>query len=223
MKKTIHCGYIALIGRPNVGKSSLLNRLLAQKVSIVSHKAQTTRHRILGIKTTDTTQAIYVDTPGWHSNRKNTLNRIMNKVAHQATRDVNLIIFMMDATNWTIEDERILKMLSHSTAPILLVINKVDLLKNKKLLLPLINDLSEKASFSKIIPISVLKDINIERLEAAVSDKLPIGPYLFEPEQTTDKNKDFMTAETIREKILQLIHEEVPYSVILDRKALILN
>lgn len=213
MSNKTHCGYIAIIGRPNVGKSTLLNRLLSRKISITSHKPQTTRHRILGIKTQKNIQAIYVDTPGMHTNTKRALNRFMNRAAKSAIHDVDIIIFMVDARRWTEEDALILDELKSVTSPIVLVLNKVDLMADKTKLLPMIDMLSKKLNFAEIIPLSVRKGTNVDVLEHFVWTHLPEGVHLFSQDQVTDQTDAFLVAEVIREKITRLAHQEVPYSV----------
>lgn len=206
------CGYVALVGRPNVGKSTLLNRILGQKLSITSRKPQTTRHQILGIKTEDELQVIYVDTPGLHNDSKgNALNRYMNKAASEALRHVDLVIFLVDRTAWTEEDEIVLEKLQHARCPVVLAVNKVDLLKDKEALLPWIEQLNSKRSFDDIVPISAEKGHNVDKLEALVAEHMPEGVHFYPDDQITDRSSRFVAAELVREKLMRNLGDEVPY------------
>ncbi|MDT8397639.1 MAG: GTPase Era [Pseudomonadales bacterium] len=207
------CGLVALIGRPNVGKSTLLNYLIGQKLSITSRKPQTTRHRILGIKTTDDVQIIYVDTPGLHSRNDKALNRYMNKTVGSVIQDVDVILFVVDRVRWTEEDELVFSNLQQASCPVLLLVNKSDLLDDKEVLLPFIDKISKRRVFSEIIPLSALKGHNVQELEKAIVHYLPQGPFMFPAEQLTDKNSRFIAAEFIREKITRQMGEELPYEV----------
>ncbi|MCE3238044.1 MAG: era [Gammaproteobacteria bacterium] len=206
------CGYIAIVGRPNVGKSTLLNELIGQKISIISPKPQTTRHQILGIKTINTVQAIYIDTPGLHPAEQRAMNRYMNRLASSVIPDADVVIFMIEAMRWYNEDDVILEKLRLSKAPIILVINKVDLLKNKSHLLPLIDRLKTQFSFSHIVPLSAKNRDNIATLEKLILPFLPKGPHLFPMVQVTDKDERFQIAEIIREKLIYATSQEIPYS-----------
>ncbi len=206
------CGYVALVGRPNVGKSTLLNRILGQKLSITSRKPQTTRHQILGIKTDDELQVIYVDTPGLHNDSKgNALNRYMNKAASEALRHVDLVVFLVDRTAWTDEDEIVLEKLKHARCPVVLAVNKVDLLKDKESLLPWIEQLNAKRSFDEIVPISAEKGHNVDKLEAVVAEHMPEGMHFYPDDQITDRSSRFVAAELVREKLMRNLGDEVPY------------
>lgn len=215
-------GYIAILGRPNVGKSTLLNKILGKKVSITARKAQTTRHRILGIKTTGDYQAIYVDTPGIHSRIDSKLNQYMNQVALNSLRDVDLIIFMVVGTIWQAEDEFILQLFKEITCPVILVINKIDLVPQKKLLLSHISKITQKCELVTVVPVSAKTGTNIDALEKSVQRLLPAGPFLFPVDQQTDRNKNFLAAEIIREKLTRFLGQELPYavSVVVDRMVL---
>jgi GTPase len=208
-----HCGYVAIIGRPNVGKSTLLNRILGQKLSITSHKPQTTRHQIFGIKTKDNIQTVYVDTPGIHEHAKRIMNRFMNRAAITMIYDVNVIVFIVDARVWNNDDELILKKLKQAKCPVILALNKVDLIKDKDALLPKIAELNEKYSFAAVIPLSATKDVNVAELEKIISKYLPKGAHFFPDNKLTDKDDRFLITEVIREKIMRLTNKEVPYSV----------
>ena len=213
MNKTTQSGYVAIIGRPNVGKSTLLNTILGQKISITAQKAQTTRHKILGIKTNDNVQAIYLDTPGMHKGQKRALNRYMNKTATDVLHDANVVIFMVEDFKWTEEDELALENISKVTCPVILVINKVDVIKNKNDLLPVLNNLNTKFKFHEIIPISAKNNVNIDKLEAAVAALLPENPFYFSKDQVTDKSERFLVKEIIREKLTRLLGQEVPHDL----------
>lgn len=207
------CGYVAIVGRPNVGKSTLLNNILGQKLSITSRKAQTTRHTILGVKTFDTVQVVYVDTPGFHNKETNALNRAMNKSVTATIRDVDVIVFVIDSYKWKEEDELVLKKIIQSKSPAIAVINKADRMKDKAQLLPLIQQLNDNYNFQHIIPVSAKSGDNVEQLENTLIPYLPAGPHLFDEGQLTDKPTRFMVSELIREKIFRLCGQELPYSV----------
>lgn len=219
MKVESHSGYIAIIGRPNVGKSTLLNKILGQKVSITSRKSQTTRHQLLGIRTINNTQAVYVDTPGIHKDKKTSLNRHMNKAAFAALKDVDVIIFLLDAYGWRNEDDLIFEKIKKLSCPVILAINKIDLIGDKKKLLSQIDDLRQKIQFAAIIPISAQKGINIKELEETVNKLLPQNYFLFPEDQLTDRNDQFLAAEIIREKIIRNLSDELPYatSVVIEK------
>lgn len=209
---THYCGYIALIGRPNVGKSTLLNRILHQKLSITSRKAQTTRHSILGIQTLGDYQFVFVDTPGIHQGSKKVMNRMMNKTAKSVLRDVDVIVFILDRTNFTEEDEYILRLIQGTKAPCILVLNKVDKITDKATMLPALEKLSKLHPFAAIIPLSAKTGVQVEELEKQVKPYLPEGPHLFSEDQFTDRPVRFLCAELLREKIFRLCGEEIPYA-----------
>ena len=208
-----NCGLVAIVGRPNVGKSTLLNHILGQKISITSRKPQTTRHRLLGIKTTDTAQIIFVDTPGLHIGIDKALNRYMNKTVSAVIQDVDLILFMIDAGKWTEEDEKVLANIRNANVPVFLLLNKTDRLNDQANLLPFIEELKSKYDFAELIPISALKNRGIEKLEELITKSLPLGSYLFPEDQITDKNSRFLAAEFVREKITRQMGDELPYEV----------
>lgn len=214
-KQPSRCGYVALVGRPNVGKSTLLNRILGQKISITCKKPQTTRHQIIGIRTEDAVQSIYVDTPGMHlaeGNRDKAINRYMNDAASQALRDVNVVIFLIDRTKWTEEDDLVLARLEHVKAPVILAINKVDWLEDKGSLLPFIEAVSKKRVFDLIIPISARQGAQVEELVREAEQRLPEGEHFYPEDQVTDRSSRFLAAELVREKIMRQLGEELPYS-----------
>ena len=208
-----YCGFIAIVGRPNVGKSTLLNKILGQKISITSRKAQTTRHRIVGIHTEGAYQAIYVDTPGLHIEEKRAINRLMNRAASSAIGDVDLIIFVVEGTKWTEDDEMVLNKLRAAKAPVVLAINKVDNIKEKDELLPHITELSQKFNFAEILPISAQRGKNVHILQKFVRDSLREGVHHFPEEYVTDRSQRFMASEIIREKLMRFTGDELPYSV----------
>ena len=208
-----YCGFIAIVGRPNVGKSTLLNKILGQKISITSRKAQTTRHRIVGIKTEGPYQEIYVDTPGLHIEEKRAINRLMNRAASSAITDVDLVIFVVDGTHWNDDDEMVLNKLRKTKVPVVLAINKIDNIKNKDDLLPFITEISSKFTFTDIVPISAEKGNNLEVIENIVRKSLRPGGHHFPEDYVTDRSQRFMASEIIREKLMRFMGEELPYSV----------
>ena len=207
------CGYVAIVGRPNVGKSTLLNHLLGQKISITSRKPQTTRHQVLGIKTEDNHQIIFVDTPGLHKDAGKAINRYMNRAASAAIRDVDLVIFVVDRTAWTEEDSIVLEQIEQSGLPTMLVVNKIDLLADKTELLPHLQSLAAKAEFSAILPVSALRQHNVDALEAQILTLLPESGHFFPEDQITDRSQRFLAAEIVREKIMRQLGDELPYSI----------
>ncbi|GHA57100.1 GTPase Era [Photobacterium aphoticum] len=208
-----HCGFIAIVGRPNVGKSTLLNRLVGQKLSITSRKPQTTRHRIMGVDTRDGYQAVYVDTPGLHIEEKRTINRLMNRAASSSLTDVELVLFLVDGTMWTADDEMVLNKLAKSGLPTVLLINKVDNVKDKHELFPHLQELSRKMEFVDVVPVSAKHGTNIEAVEKIVRAHLPEGQFYFPEEYVTDRSQRFMASEIIREKLMRFTGDELPYSV----------
>lgn len=211
--ETRHCGFIAIVGRPNVGKSTLLNRLVGQKLSITSRKPQTTRHRIMGVDTRDGYQAVYVDTPGLHIEEKRTINRLMNRAASSSLTDVELVLFLVDGTHWTEDDEMVLNKLKKSELPVVLLINKVDNVKEKSELFPHLQALSEKMDFVDVVPVSAKSGKNIDVVEKLVRKHLPEGEWYFPEEYVTDRSQRFMASEIIREKLMRFTGDELPYSV----------
>lgn len=211
--KTHHCGYAAIIGRPNVGKSTLLNKILGQKISITSPRPQTTRHRLLGIKTTPQGQAIYVDTPGLHRDRKRAINRYMNRAARAAITEVDVVVFVVEALNWTDEDQDIVNSLEDVQVPVIAVVNKVDKVADKSELLPFLQLLAEKRNFVTIIPLAARSGKGVERLEAEVLRLLPQVEPMFADDQITDRSERFLAAELIREKLTRRLGQELPYAL----------
>ncbi|WP_372970948.1 GTPase Era [Marinobacter sp.] len=207
------CGFVAIVGRPNVGKSTLLNHVLGQKLSITSRKPQTTRHQVLGIKTEGPVQAIYVDTPGMHEEEPRAINRYMNRAATSALKDVDVAVFVVDQMAWTTADEMVLEKLSSLKCPVILAVNKVDRIENREALLPHLDMLSRKRDFAEMIPLSALKGMNLAPLEEAVGRFLPQSVHFYPDDQITDRSERFMASEMVREKITRQLGAELPYSV----------
>ena len=205
-------GYVALVGRPNVGKSTLLNHILGQKISITSRKPQTTRHQVLGIKTEAATQIIFVDTPGMHKHQTKAINRYMNRAASSAIRDVDVVVMVADRTAWTDEDNWVLEQVRACGAPAILVLNKVDLLADKTVLLPRLQELAEDSLFKAILPISALNQHNVSELEQCISEHLPLAEHFFPEDQITDRSQRFLASEIVREKITRQLGDELPYA-----------
>lgn len=208
-----YCGFVAIVGRPNVGKSTLLNKLLGQKVSITSRKPQTTRHRILGIDTQGAYQTIFVDTPGLHIEEKRAINRLMNRAATSSLGDVEMVVFVVDGTQWTADDDMVLNKLRYMQCPVVLAVNKVDVIKDKEILLPHLQMLAQKGNFAEILPISAEKGTNVEKIRDMAKRLLPEGQHYFPDDYITDRSSRFMASEIIREKLMRFTGEELPYSV----------
>jgi len=207
------CGFAAIVGRPNVGKSTLLNALLGRKISIVSPKPQTTRHRILGILTRPDAQVIFVDTPGLHAGARRAMNRHMNRAALVSLQDADVNVFVVEALRWTDEDQRVLDELVKQNRPIIAVLNKADKVFPKERLLPFIEELNRRASFAEVVPLSALKRSNIEQLPATIAAYLPQSPSHFPEDQLTDRSDQFMAAEIVREKLTLRLRQELPYGL----------
>jgi GTP-binding protein Era len=213
MNSPFRCGYVALVGRPNVGKSTLLNRILGQKISITSRRPQTTRHRVLGIKTGRDAQLVYVDTPGIHDYSGRAMNRHMNRTASSVLTDVDVVVFMVDGFKWTRDDELVLSKLEAIDCPVILAINKIDLLANRAELLPRLQALGDKRAFEQVVPISATKGDNIQVLEDAIEQLLPEAPAMFPEDQVTDRPVRFLAAELVREKLFRKLGRELPYGL----------
>ncbi len=207
------CGYVVIAGRPNVGKSTLLNSLLGEKLSIVSHKPQTTRHQILGVLTDEAAQVVFIDTPGLHRKAGRAINRSLNRAATTAVADADLAIFVVEALRWTEEDEDVLLRLREHGTPTFLVINKIDRVTEKSQLLPFIDELRRRTECEEIFPLSALKHDGIDVLLSAIRTCLPPGPALFPPDQLTDRSERFIASEIIREKLTRALHQELPYGI----------
>lgn len=207
------CGFVAIVGRPNVGKSTLLNNLLGQKISITSKKPQTTRHQILGIKTIKQAQIIFVDTPGLHTNGKKALNRALNKSSSTALKDADVIVLVVDRNRWTAEDEYVLGKITSSDAVRFLVINKIDILEKKSALLPAIAKIKTLCDFAEVVPVSATDGHNLDALEKLIVAVLPGGELLFPGDQITDRSERFMAMEIVREKLMRQLGNELPYDI----------
>jgi len=210
---TRRCGYVAIVGRPNVGKSTLLNHLLGQKLSITSRKPQTTRHNLLGIYTEGDCQIIFVDTPGLHQGQEKALNRYMNKAATTAYQDVDLVLFVIDRMQWTEADAWVAQQISSSGSPVVVVVNKIDQLEDKSALLPYLQEINSNIACEQIIPISALRNDNLERLKIIIESYLPQGEFFFPEDQITDRSSRFLAAEIVREKITRQLGDELPYQM----------
>lgn len=208
-----HCGFIAIVGRPNVGKSTLLNHILGQKISITSRKPQTTRHRIMGVETEGDYQAIYVDTPGLHIEEKRAINRLMNRAANSSLSDVNLVFFLVDGTHWTEDDEMVLNKLKKTDFPVVLCVNKVDNVQDRTDVMQHMMQVSKKMDFIDVVPISAKHGKNTDVLRKHVREHLPKATHHFPEEYVTDRSQRFMASEIIREKLMRFTGDELPYSV----------
>ncbi len=214
-KKT---GMVSLIGKTNVGKSTLLNQLVEQKVSITSRKPQTTRQRLLGIKTDGSNQIIYVDTPGFHQGHKRALNKFMNKTALSSIEGVDIVLFVVDALNFSPTDEHLLNRVPTKDNQVMLVINKIDKVAKKEKLMPFVEEVIKLFPFSEVIPISALKRKNIDILEKEITKRLPVGAHLYPEDQIAGSSERFLASEIIREKCISRVGDEIPYrlSVVID-------
>jgi GTPase len=204
------CGFVALIGRPNVGKSTLTNALIGAKISITSRKAQTTRHRITGVLTRDDAQFVFVDTPGFQTRHSSAMNRIMNRVVTQALAEVDVILFLVQAGQWTKTDQTLLEMLP-PTKNVILVISKTDMVRDKNSLFPFVAEVAARYPFCAVVPVSAVKERQLDDLLNETAKHLPVGEPLFEQETLTDRPMRFLVAELIREKIFRLVGDELPY------------
>lgn len=209
----MNCGYVALIGRPNVGKSTLMNHLLKQKISITSRKPQTTRHRILGINTSEAGQIVYMDTPGMHGSDKRALNRYLNRTAESTMLGVDAVIWLIDGLSWHEYDEVIFKKLEEAGVPVILAVNKVDKIKDKDAILTFFDEAQHRFPFKHLVPISALKNSNLDQLETAVMALLPEGDLIYPEDQLTDRSERFLCAEIIREKLTRRLGDELPYAL----------
>jgi len=207
------CGFVAVVGRPNVGKSTLVNAVMGIKVSIVTAKPQTTRHRILAVYTTDDVQIVFVDTPGLHRKAGKAMNRMMNRTAANALADADLVLFVSEAERWTDEDGDVMRRLQTVSAPVVAILNKVDLVNPKEKLLAAISTMSERHEFADILPVSAKKHDNLDALLSLIPEFLPESPQLFPPDMQTDRSTEFQAAEIIREKLTLSLHQEVPYGL----------
>jgi len=212
------CGFAALIGRPNVGKSTLLNRLLGQRLAITSDKAQTTRHAILGIRTRGQSQVSYVDTPGIHQRGHGALNRYLNRTARARIADVDLVLFLVEALRFTPEDAKALGLIAAARVPVIAVVNKIDRVRDKSRLLPYLRELAARHAFLDLVPVSAVTGDQVERLEGRVMAALPEGETIFAPDQLTDRSKRFLAAELLREQLVRRYGDELPYRTTVEIK-----
>jgi GTPase len=209
----MNCGHVALIGRPNVGKSTLMNHLLKQKISITSRKPQTTRHRILGISTSEKGQVIYLDTPGMHHGEQRALNRYLNRTADTTLLGVDVIVWLIDGLVWQEYDDIILKKLEQAGLPVILAVNKVDKIKDKEDILAFFDQAQKRFPFHSLLPISALKGTNLEELESLLLTLLPESELIYPEDQVTDRSERFLCAEIVREKLTRRLGDELPYSL----------
>jgi len=217
----MRCGFVAIVGRPNVGKSTLLNKILGQKISITSRKPQTTRHRVMGIDTEGDYQTIYVDTPGLHSEEKRAINRLMNRAAATSIGNVEMVFFLLEGTQWTGDDEMILNKLRKSCqdTPVICVVNKEDNVQIRSQLLPHLQWLGERYDFHAIMPISAKNGDGVDKLVALAKASLPLGQHHFPEDYITDRSQRFMASEIVREKLMRFTGDEIPYSVTVEIEA----
>lgn len=209
----VRAGYAALLGRPNVGKSTLLNRLIGQKLSITAPKPQTTRHVVLGIQTLPETQIVYMDTPGLHRQARRAMNRYLNRAAASVLGYVDVVVFLIEALRWTGEDEHALERLTDFRGPVILAANKVDRIADKSRLLPFLQDVTGKRDFAEVVPVAALDGDNVAALERVIARLLPVREFPFPPDQITTASERFLVAELIREKLTRLLREELPYAL----------
>jgi GTP-binding protein Era len=206
-------GYVALVGRPNVGKSTIMNRMIGQKISITSRRPQTTRHRILGIKTDEDVQIVFVDTPGLHAKQPRAMNRYLNRAATDSLKDVDVVVFVVEGTRWHKDDEWVLEKLRRLSCPVIVAINKIDRIEDKQTLLPFIQNLAEQADFSAIIPVCARRGDHLDELETAIRKHLPVSAPFYPEDQVTDRSERFLAAELVREKLFRKLGDEIPYGL----------
>ncbi|MEL6199380.1 MAG: GTPase Era [Pseudomonadota bacterium] len=207
------CGFVAVVGRPNVGKSTLINHYVGSKVSIVSPRPQTTRHRILGVATADDAQLVFIDTPGLHLGQKKAINRMMNRAALSALGDADAILWLVEAGQWTASDENVLARLKDSTVPVLCAINKVDLMADKQQLLPFIESMGKRRQLHAIVPVSARTGTQTDELRESLLALMPLSPAMFPDEMLTDRGDGFRFAEIVREKLTLRLRQELPYGL----------
>jgi len=206
-------GYVALVGRPNVGKSTIMNRMIGQKISITSRRPQTTRHRILGIKTDEDAQIVFVDTPGLHAKQPRAMNRYLNRAATDSLKDVDVVVFVVEGTRWHDDDEWILEKLKRLSCPVIVVINKTDRIADKETLLPFLQELGERGDFTAIIPVCARRGEHLDELENTILKHLPASVPFYPEDQVTDRSERFLAAELVREKLFRKLGEEIPYGL----------
>ncbi|MGI9308600.1 MAG: GTPase Era [Gammaproteobacteria bacterium] len=206
-------GFVAVVGRPNVGKSTLVNALVGEKISIVTAKPQTTRHAIVAVLNADAFQVVFIDTPGIHSGSKKLMNRTMNKAASNSLADADLVLLLVEAGRWTDEDQAVLEQIIQSGRRCMLVVNKVDRIKPREALLPFLAECGQRHEFAEIVPVSALKNSNLDRLQSLLGETLPVQEAFYDSGTVTDRSMEFRVAEMLREKLMEALHEEVPYGV----------
>lgn len=216
-----HCGFVAVVGRPNVGKSTLVNRIVGRKLSITSSRPQTTRHRILGVVTSGTSQIVLVDTPGMHCGRRRAINRYMNRVATKALVGVDLVAMVVEATGWTPDDDPVMERVVEEATPTVLVVNKIDRVKCRESILPMLGDAARRHDFAAIVPVCARTGENLNRLESVVESRLPIGPPVFPQEQFTDRSERFLVTEIVREKLIRRLGQELPHRLTVEVERLV--
>lgn len=212
-KDTTHCGTVSIVGRPNVGKSTLLNRLVGQKLSITAHKPQTTRHSIIGIKTEDTVQIIYVDTPGIHVDAKRALNQVLNRTASSSLHDVDAVLMLVQAMVWNDDDKRTFELVSNAGTPFYLVVNKVDTIKNKTDLLPFLTSLPAHDALQDVLLVSARSGDGVAQLESSIIRHIPVAPFQFGEDDLTDRSSRFLASEAVREQLTRFLSAELPYAL----------
>ena len=205
------CGFVAVVGRPNVGKSTLVNAMVGRKLSITSNRPQTTRHRILGIATSNTSQIVFVDTPGIHRRHRRALNRYMNRVASRALIGVDLAIMVIEASGWIPDEDRILARIGAERVPVVLVLNKIDRIRHREAMLPVLRDTARRYDFAATVPVCARTGENLDRLRPVVEMRLPLGPPMFPNGQLTDRSEAFLAAEIVREKLIRRLGQELPH------------
>lgn len=205
------CGFVTVVGRPNVGKSTLVNRVVGRKFSITSNRPQTTRHRILGVATSDTSQIIFVDTPGIHTGHTRALNRYMNRVASRALIGVDLIMMVVEASGWIRDDDYILERIGAEVTPVVLVLNKIDRFKRREAILPVLGDTARRYDFAATVPVCARTGQNLDRLQSVVETRMPIGQPVFPKDHYTDRSEAFLAAEIVREKLIRRLGQELPH------------
>ena len=212
-EQNYRCGFVAVVGRPNVGKSTLINSIMGSKVSIVTAKPQTTRHRILAVHTTEEVQVLFIDTPGLHRTSGKAMNRVMNRTAVSALSDADLVLFIIEASRWTEEDDDVLKRIVDSGIPCIALLNKVDTIHPREALFEFLSAMAERHDFAEIIPVSAKKGDNLDALLEKIPEFLPESPALYPEAMRTDRSREFHAAEVIREKLTLMLHQELPYGL----------
>ena len=205
------CGFVAVVGRPNVGKSTLVNAMVGEKLSITSNRPQTTRHRILGIATGDASQIVFVDTPGIHTGHRRALNRALNRTASRALIGVDLVLMVVEASGWVRDDDRVLGRVGGEAAPSVLVLNKIDRARRREAVLPVLADTARRHDFAATVPVCARTGENLDRLRDVVEAHLPAGPPVFPQDHFTDRSEAFLAAEIVREKLIRRLGQELPH------------